>query len=323
MPKYNILEGDNLERLNAFMEYYDVPSADQQVPILFYRDGYLSGQKAILENAAKILRENPNGDPAWLEEMQEWTDSYQEPEDPEWNFRQILAFLGMGFVNGLNPCAASMLLMLLTILLMNGRNFLKGGLTYMAAKILAYTMMGMGFFQVLNAAQGSRFQAVQSVLTLVFALLALILCILNLWDYRNVKRQEYGKVLVQLPKGLRGFNHRMIEGVKKVPPVLLLPAVFLLGFIISAGEFFCTGQLYVAAIYSMFRAGEKSALSVWLMLLLYVIAMCIPQLIIIFVIEKSRNVSLVSGFTLQKMPVIKLIYAVMFFLVFLFLVFSR
>lgn len=53
--KYNILEGENLALLDSLMKHYDVPSKEQQVPILFYRGGYLSGESGICGSLAEIL----------------------------------------------------------------------------------------------------------------------------------------------------------------------------------------------------------------------------------------------------------------------------
>lgn len=119
----------------------------------------------------------------------------------------------------------------------------------MAGKVTAYMMMGLGAFGLFQVVQEAVFVRVQRGIETVFAAAALGLCLLNLYDFWNTRKKQYGKVVVQLPGKLRKWNHNMIEKLKNVSPKRMLPAVFLLGLVISAGEFFCTGQLYVASIF--------------------------------------------------------------------------
>lgn len=311
--EFNILEEDHMELLDAFMAYGEVPSEEQQVPILFYRKGYLSGEKAIQDGLEEAITDEECIGTDWLDEIQQMERDADKANE---NGTSLFQLFGIGLLNGLNPCAASMLLMVLSILLMKGKGFVSGGLAYMAGKLLAYVGMGMGAFWLLSLA-GGGFGRMQEILTWLFALAALALSLFNLRDYWKARKKEYGKVLLQLPKSLRDWNHRMIEKLKNLSSVWMLPALFLLGLVISAGEFFCTGQLYVASIYNLVRENGYVSADVWLQLLVYVVAMCIPQLVLILVIGKTRNLLSASRFALEGMPAVKLIYAAIFFFLFL------
>jgi glutaredoxin len=310
----NILQPENLELLNQLFKQYEVPSDMQKVPILFYTKGYLSGKKAITEG----LQEKIEDGSAMGFRLKEAEEAGKRELLDTGNIWKIAL---TGLINGLNPCAASMLLMVLSLLLMSEQNFLKGSLSYLTGKLIAYLSMGMGVFWIFTVIEESYFSKLGRVISNCFAVLALLLFVLNLIDYINVRKKNYGKVIVQLPKKLRHFNHSLIHRIEKIPVKYLWFSLLILGIIISAGEFFCTGQLYAATILYMSKHNQGIQVEVFWMLLVYVSAMCIPQLIMILVINKSRNLLAVSRASLKGMPVIKLIYAVVFLLLFLLFLF--
>lgn len=192
----------------------------------------------------------------------------------------------------------------------------------MAGKASAYMLMGLGAFWFFHVVREVVWMRVQRGIELVFAAAALGLCLLNLYDFWHTRKKQYGKVVVQLPGKLRAWNHKMIEKLKNVSPKWILPAVFLLGLVISAGEFFCTGQLYVASIFVLLRQGQQELWTVAMLLFVYVLAMCIPQLGLILVIYRSKNLLSVSRFTLDGMPVVKLLYAGVFLMLFFLLLYA-
>lgn len=310
----NILDSENLELLNKLMRQYGVPEDEQQVPIAFYQNGFLSGKKAIKENLVKIIE---NGSAMGFT----WKEGGISTQKERIEGKDFLQLVATGLLNGLNPCSASMLLMVLSVLLMTGNDFIKGSLSYMTGKILAYLGMGMGAFFIFSVLKESFFTRLEQILTLAFAFLALILSILNFIDFLNARKGDYGKIIVQLPQKLRHFNHRTIKKMENIPRRFFLSVLFVLGVVISAGEFFCTGQIYAATILYMVKQRQEMTFLVCLMLLIYVLAMCIPQGIIIFIINKSRNLLAVSRFTLKGMTAVKLIYTFLFLLLFIILLF--
>lgn len=301
----SIMEPSGYELLRRMMQYYEVPDEEQQVPVLFYRGGYLSGEKAICEGIPELLaQESFTGS---------WTDIGEEIREAELPERQVWwKILLTGFVNDLNPCGMSMLLMVLSLLMNTESGFLKGSLSYLARKFIAYLFMGTGAFFLFAAVETSGFFLLERVLTAAFAVLAFLIGILNFVDYRNVRRKQYGKVIVQLPAALRKKNHRWIEKLKQIPAAFLIPFLFGLGVVISMGEFFCTGQMYAASVLYMARMQSRITAEIVLWLLLYVSAMCLPLLLLILVIQKSRNLLAVSRITLEGMPAIKCINGVFF-----------
>lgn len=311
--EFNIAEGDNVVLLQKLFAIYDVASDKQQVPIVFFSDGYLSGAKAVTQGLEQKWKDDEltgfN-----LENILSDDVSGQEENKDQASFKTYIGLAAAGFINGVNPCGASMLLMLLAAIAMSGRSVIKTGCAYLAGKFAAYCAMGMGLYKLFMAIGQDIFFNISNVLTWIFAAVFFILAILYLVDFVNVKRKQYGKIRMQLPTALRKWNHERIEKASKINAKWMIPAAVVLGIVISAGEFFCTGQVYLAAILYMMKMQQEMNLQTNAAFIVYVTAMCIPSFLIVLVIEKTKNVIRMSNKTLEWLPAIKLVTAIVFFI---------
>lgn len=311
--EFNIAEGDNVVFLQKLFTIYDVASDKQQVPIVFFSGGYLSGAKAVTQGLEQKWKDDEltgfN-----LENILSDDVSGQEENKDQASFKTYIGLAAAGFINGVNPCGASMLLMLLAAIAMSGRSVIKTGCAYLAGKFAAYCAMGMGLYKLFMAIGQDIFFNISNVLTWIFAAVFFILAILYLVDFVNVKRKQYGKIRMQLPTALRKWNHERIEKASKINAKWMIPAAVVLGIVISAGEFFCTGQVYLAAILYMMKMQQEMKLQTNAAFIIYVTAMCIPSFLIVLVIEKTKNVIHMSNKTLEWLPAIKLVTAIVFFI---------
>ena len=311
--EFNIAEGDNVVLLQKLFTIYDVASDKQQVPIVFFSGGYLSGAKAVTQELEQKWKDDEltgfN-----LENILSDDASWQEENKDQASFKTYIGLAAAGFINGVNPCGASMLLMLLAAIAMSGRSVIKTGCAYLAGKFAAYCAMGMGLYKLFMAIGQDIFFSISNVLTWIFAAVFFIFAILYLVDFVNVKRKQYGKIRMQLPTALRKWNHERIEKASKINAKWMIPAAVVLGIVISAGEFFCTGQVYLAAILYMMKMQQEMKLQTNAAFIVYVTAMCIPSFLIVLVIEKTKNVIRMSNKTLEWLPAIKLVTAIVFFI---------
>lgn len=311
--EFNIAEGDNVVLLQKLFTIYDVASDKQQVPIVFFSGGYLSGAKAVTQGLEQKWKDDEltgfN-----LENILSDDVSGQEENKDQASFKTYIGLAAAGFINGVNPCGASMLLMLLAAIAMSGRSVIKTGCAYLAGKFAAYCAMGMGLYKLFMAIGQDIFFNISNVLTWIFAAVFFILAILYFVDFVNVKRKQYGKIRMQLPTALRKWNHERIEKASKINAKWMIPAAVVLGIVISAGEFFCTGQVYLAAILYMMKMQQEMNLQTNAAFIVYVTAMCIPSFLIVLVIEKTKNVIRMSNKTLEWLPAIKLVTAIVFFI---------
>lgn len=81
---------------------------------------------------------------------------------------------------------------------------------------------------------------------------------------------------------------------------------------ISAGEFFCTGQIYLASIVYLIKESSGETIVNYLYLIIYTAALCIPQLLLVLVVQRARSMAGASKLALRGMPAVKLIYGMLF-----------
>ena len=303
---YNIMEGDNTAVLRKIMKLYEVPDNLQQVPILFFKTGYLSGADAIRKDTLNYLADAGSAG-SWDEVVSKLST---EKEDVRISKLKLIV---TGFINGLNPCGLSMLIMVLSVLLMSGRSFSKGSISYLAGKFITYLVLGLSIGTLLGFIEGRVFGTVYAAVNIVFAVVATCFGLFYLADFVHVLRHDYGKEKLRLPEDFRRWNHSMIKKLSNVKGWLLYPMLFALGIVISAGEFLCTGQVYLATLIYMAEHNGVYGTGLTGDLVIYLIAMCIPMLLLVIFVSKGKNVMSASHLSLKILPYIKLSYSVFFF----------
>ena len=117
---------------------------------------------------------------------------------------------------------------------------------------------------------------------------------------------------MQLPAKMRHFNHALLKHAQNAEGIFLSLLVLGLGIAISIGEFFCTGQIYMASILYLLKSAKEQLASLVFTLLVYVTAMSIPSVCILFVIYKTKKTQRVSEFMLEHMAAVKLLNAALF-----------
>ena len=85
--------------------------------------------------------------------------------------------------------------------------------------------------------------------------------------------------------------------------------ILALGVVISFGEFFCTGQIYMASITYMLKDQVKAAIFPFLV---YTTAMSLPAVVMILLIQRTRNTEAVSDVMFGHLGAIKIVNAVLF-----------
>lgn len=311
---YNITDDENAVVIRKLMKIYEVPDNQQQVPLLFLKNGYFSGADAIRKHALSGL-EGQNVEGPWEDVAGALLN---ETEDLSISKVRLAV---TGFVNGLNPCGISMLIMVLSVLLMSGKSFYKGSFTYLAGKFFAYLILGFSFGLLFSVIEGNIFRTVHETINIIFAILALGFGLFYFMDFIHVLKKDYGKERLRLPERFRRWNHSRIKKLAEVRGKFWYPMLFLLGMVISAGEFLCTGQVYLATL--LYMAGQKGTFDVEIVvdLIIYLMAMCVPMILLTVLVSKGKNVMSASHLSLKLLPVVKLLYSIFFFVLFFSLLF--
>ncbi|MDR3192815.1 MAG: sulfite exporter TauE/SafE family protein [Treponema sp.] len=300
---FNVAEGDGLPAARLFFDAYAVPEEDQLTPIVFYAGGYLSGLVDIRGGIEGILVSGA---------ARNFVYPGIEASGPELAWGELPAIFLAGLLGGVNPCSVSMLLLLLSLLGAKSGRILPLGLTYVASRMLTYLALGLSLLSLGQILNQEAFTSISGTIRIIVIVLSLLLSALNLADFINARRENYGAIRVQLPRALRRFNHRLINRVTEWDPRFLMIGIFLLGIAVSAGEFLCTGQIYLATILYLLRSNSGGHPLAFTALLCYTLAASLPPTLLVLFCYKGKQALALSEFTRKRMPVIKIANAILF-----------
>ncbi|MEG0847882.1 MAG: hypothetical protein RSF92_12060 [Niameybacter sp.] len=301
----DIGEKESLEQLKAYFKAYQVKSVDQQVPIIFYEGGYLSGYEAIEQELPKLIQQD---------QLDSSIALVQGVPIESFTYKDIPKIVLVGLVNGFNPCAFSMTFFLLSLMSI-GKPILKLSMTYIIGKIITYFALGTLFYSFMGILEQEWFIGVTQSVNMVIIGILFILAAVNFLDYRASKQEQYDRIRLQLPLGLRRFNHKVIKGAGQfIDTKYAVGAIFIASMIISAGEFLCTGQIYLATILYLIQTTAAHDSFALLTLLIYVLAMVTPLTVVVIAVCRGQKVMLFSEKFRMNMPKVKLVNAIVFIL---------
>jgi len=170
-----------------------------------------------------------------------------------------LGVAGAGLVDGINPCAISTLVFLVSVLgvlKVGRRRMLANGLAFCAASFATYTAIGFGLLHAFHSLEG--FGALQRVFEITLLALLLVLAALSFrdaWRYHRSHREE--EVTLRLPDGLKRRIKRTIRDGMNARYALV--GALAAGAIVTALESVCTGQVYVPTLVLVVKAGHAGA----------------------------------------------------------------
>jgi hypothetical protein len=188
--------------------------------------------------------------------------------------------------------------------------------SFITAVFIAYFLIGVGAYGLLKYLVG--YSIIAKIIFLCFGTLAIILGLLSLRDYLYARRGELDKMLLQLPLGIKQRIHRDIKERTAVGGII--GGSFLAGLVISFLEFGCTGQIYLPTITFMISKVGWSLKPI-LSLLVYNVMFVIP-LIVIALIAIVFTTQGIAKALASKIPVIKLLTAILFFVLGVLLILS-
>ncbi len=282
----------------ALFSHYAVPDGNRYAPAIFMGSTYLCGAERIRTELPALLQ---TGAALGTPELKVQTDADNPPADID--IALLWGSVIAGATAGLNPCALSMLLAFTGALLAMRRQPLLPGLLYLLGKLLVY--LGVGLF---CADLWMRYAPdwLPLVSRLLMTAIGILLIVWNIMDAIHTREEQYGRVRNQLPAGLRGKLRRLIQRWAGIRGAGLIWMAILLGAVIAAGEFLCTGQLYVAVLIA--NVQHQGAV---LPLIFYCAASLLPSLVLLLIISLSRKTLSSADWVLKHMPFIKALTAVM------------
>jgi cytochrome c biogenesis protein CcdA/thiol-disulfide isomerase/thioredoxin len=223
----------------------------------------------------------------------------------------ILTIFSAGLLDGINPCAFATLIFFISYLTFVGRKrreILWVGLGFSGAVFVTYLLIGFGILSFIQHFSFlPLFSRIVYILTIAFAL---VLGILSLYDYIQLKRGRPSEMKLQLPDFLKKRIHRTIREESKSTRYFL--AAISAGFVVSLLEFTCTGQVYLPTILFVTNIPSLRANAISY-LILYNLMFIIPLLIIFGVVYWGVTSEQLAFFLKKRGSAIKLFTSLLFF----------
>lgn len=192
---------------------------------------------------------------------------------------QVSAIMLAGLIDGVNPCAFTTIVFLLSAMAYLGktkRQIAVVGVTFTSAVFATYMLLGLGLMLTVKAFAVQT--GVTQAITYSIAGLTFILAGWSLFDGIRISRSgELPKNTLGLPKFVKGVIHRVIRTGLKTPNLIM--GALAVGFLVSLLESLCTGQVYLPTIMIMLRS-PGHGLSALSYLLIYNVMFIMPLAII-------------------------------------------
>jgi cytochrome c biogenesis protein CcdA len=312
----DITDIENYKLLLSLREKYHA-KFNIVLPVFYSYGRFLNGEGAVKINVERFIKESISGT---LMEKQSLA-----PVDLVAHFKAIKFFVVMsvGLIDGINPCAFTVIVFFISFLALQGyrrRELSIIGLAFIFAVFATYILIGVGLFSFLYRLEA--FWLISRIINFSIGIFSIMLGILALYDFFRFKKtgQTEG-LLLQLPGPIKNQIHSIIglcyrdtktrqaDPAKRNIARLLLSAL-ITGFLVSILEAVCTGQTYLPTIVFILKTSHR--LRALAYLLLYNFMFVVPLLIIFLFALLGVTSEQFSKFLKERLLVIKLLMAVVF-----------
>ncbi|MBB6479587.1 cytochrome c biogenesis protein [Spirochaeta isovalerica] len=296
----DVTTAEGLQKLMEKLE--DLRSREKRLPLIVIGETILAGDRDIEEGLEEALRQSVPGKtlPADGSSLEKTTGVIS---------LSILPVFTAGLLDGINPCAFSTLIFLLSWLSLAGRSrkeILLTGILFSLSVFVTYYAVGLGAFTALRAGDSLRWISLS--LKYIMAAVLIVLAILHLADYRKMRMGKTGEIALQLSRERKRKIHSLVrENTRKAG---LITGSLVLGFTVTIFELGCTGQIYLPTLMYMTRM--EGNISSYLLLGFYNLAFIIPLLAVFIMAWKGMTSQRLAEWFSRKAGSVKLISALFF-----------
>jgi cytochrome c biogenesis protein CcdA len=221
----------------------------------------------------------------------------------------MLPVLAAGLLDGVNPCAFTTLVFLLSALAVAGRSrreILSVGLCFSLAVFATYLSIGLGLFQAVRLAAG--FPIVAAALRWVLVAGLAVLAGLSIYDFILVRSGRSKDMLLQLPRAFKERIHRDIRN--RIRATALASSSLVLGFLVAVFELACTGQVYLPTLVYLYRVRPNAGGLAYL--LLYNLGFILPLLAVFALAYWGVASRRLAAWVQRSLGAVKIALAVLF-----------
>jgi cytochrome c biogenesis protein CcdA/thiol-disulfide isomerase/thioredoxin len=216
-----------------------------------------------------------------------------------------------GLIDGLNPCAFATLIFFVSYLSLSGRRgrqVLAVGAAFTAGVFLAYLLVGIGFWKVLDLLGGVLITLSRWVYGITAAL-CLMLAVLSLRDFLRARRGGIGEMALNLPHALRMRINAVVRQGRRTEA--FVAGAFVTGIVISFLELACTGQVYLPTIiFAMSHEGLRARAFAYL--LIYNLLFILPLVVVFVLVYRGAGSKQLTAFLQRNAAWVKLGLAALF-----------
>jgi len=309
--EYSIDDPSNLAIQEQYAKYYKIDEAKQHnIPMLFLGNRIFDNKSDIKNNllwTIELAKKEPSKYQTYIMELdKDMEKSFFKEKAKEITFAGILL---AGLLDGINPCAISVLMIFCSFLLFRGKNktVIPTAIIFIAGSFISNLAIGLGLFTILKTISGST--AIMVAVYVVSIILCIIAVYLNTIDIINgFKKNDITGFKNQLSTETKFKISEIFR--KAVSTKFIVLAAFIAGVIIAAMEFSCTGQVYIPTITYMINA--ELSISYILMLVLYNIMFVLPLILVVLLLLLIKEPEDIKGRVLKYSHIIKIIANIFF-----------
>lgn len=309
--EYSIDDPSNLAIQEQYAKYYKIDEAKQHnIPMLFLGNRIFDNKSDIKNNllwTIELAKKEPSKYQTYIMELdKDMEKSFFKEKAKEITFAGILL---AGLLDGINPCAISVLMIFCSFLLFRGKKktVIPTAIIFIAGSFISNLAIGLGLFTILKTISGST--AIMVSVYVVSIILCIIAVYLNTIDIINgFKKNDITGFKNQLSTETKFKISEIFR--KAVSTKFIVLAAFIAGVIIAAMEFSCTGQVYIPTITYMINA--ELSISYILMLVLYNIMFVLPLILVVLLLLLIKEPEDIKGRILKHSHIIKIIANIFF-----------
>jgi cytochrome c biogenesis protein CcdA len=212
--------------------------------------------------------------------------------------------LAAGLLDGVNPCAFTTIIFLLSYLGLAGRTrrqlLVTGGL-FTLAVFVTYLSIGILFYKLVALVTGSKLTS--TIINLVLLALLLTFAVLSARDALRCLGGAPTEMSLKLPRFLsEGIRARIRAFATN--RVAVGAAALALGVVIASMELVCTGQVYIPIVVMISEPRYRAEAT--LNLLAYNLAFIAPLLLVFLLASLGMTSQRLARFARKKMALFKL-----------------
>lgn len=317
----DISEIENYKFLLSLKEKYN-KDLEMVLPV-FYLEGHLLNGRGEVKDRLKTLIVESLKQPAKKEKIPA-IDLLAHFQD----FRPI-TIIAAGLIDGINPCAFTVIVFFISFLALQGyrkKGLIVIGLSFICAVFLTYLLIGLGVFNFLYRLKG--FLLVTRIVNISVGIFSIILGILAIYDFFKFRRtKDTEGLFLQLPKVIKDRIHSLIglqyrkskDNPLRLHIFRLFISAIITGFLVSILEAVCTGQVYLPTIAFVLKTTHLKLPALGY-LLLYNLMFIIPLLVIFLFALAGVTSEQFSKFLKKHLGLTKILMAVLFFSLGIFLI---